>query len=142
MIPITLTANSSYTLDLSTYSAISDGTTTIATDSANVALGGFNSGNGQNNPFGKGEGGSGSGGEYVAFSGSGYGAGGGGGPGGSTNVKIPSGGGGGFNPNAYYGLATDTIPGVPVNDMAYTGEGANVVGEGKPAVLFLELTKQ
>jgi hypothetical protein len=139
MIPITLTANSSYTLDLGTNSAISDGTTSIAA-TANVALGGFNAGNGQNNPFGKGEGGSRSGGPYIAFSGSGYGAGGGGGPG--SNGTIPSGGGGGFNPNAYYGLATDTIPGVPVNDMAYTGEGAHVVGEGKPAVLFLELTKQ
>jgi len=142
MRPITLTANITYTVDISMNSSISDGYTVEDTSGLYVALGGTFNTNGQDNIFGKGKGGAKLDGEGVAFSGSGYGGGGGAG----TGAARPSGGGGGFDPNAYYSLATDAIQGVPISDQiskTYRGiyGGYQASGVGKPGVLFLEITK-
>jgi hypothetical protein len=136
MIPITLTANTSYTLNLGMTSSISNGNTTIDTGSMNVALGGNQDANGDNNAFGKGMGGARAGGSVVANSGSGYGAGGGGG----TRLSIwPSGGGGGFDPNAYYGITPPIT--IPESDKNAKTIDNLQIGVGKPPVLFLRLYK-
>ena len=81
--------------------------------------------------FGKGVGGEAGSNGGAGYSGSGYGAGGGGG------LYYYGGGGGGFDPNAYYGLAANTISGVPISDRAANG----AAGPSKSGVLFLELNK-
>jgi hypothetical protein len=139
MIPITLNKNISYNLQLSTNSSIlnTSTNTTINTDNNNVASGGNQGAKGDNNVFGKGVGGYQSAGPFIANSGSGYGAGGGGG---SWQYIWPSGGGGGFDPNLYYNI-TPSISGVPESDTASKTIDNIQIGLGKPAVLFLEVTK-
>jgi len=144
MVAVNMTANTTYTVTIDTTSSITDGTTTT-TDTTNVALGGISfpggSINGQDNAFGKGKGGERAMGSYAAYRGSGYGAGGGGGYD-MLNTAIGSGGGGGFDPNAYYGLAANTISGVPDSDN-YLNPFAPAprVMKGNDPIFFIELTK-
>ena len=146
MIPIDISANISYTLDISTNSSITNGARIRATNSTNSVFGGSNQGYGADNGFGKGIGGG--PGVGWAKSGSGYGA----GAGGGYASNFFGGGGGGFDPNVYYNLPRvsgvpadqpSPLQDVPVSDtpLPPTSGNANVVAPGKPGVLFLELTK-
>jgi hypothetical protein len=126
MIPIDIRANISYSYNIDANSGIADNNKIITTNSTNLASGSLTNTKGEDNFFGKGLGGASDG---VGYSGSGYGAGGAGG------AYYYGGGGGGFDPNAYYGLAANTITGVPVSK---TGAGS---GLGVSGVFFLELTK-
>jgi hypothetical protein len=146
MIPIDISANISYTLDISTNSSITNGTRIRATNSTNSVFGGSNQGYGADNGFGKGMGGG--PGIGWAKSGSGYGA----GAGGGYANNFFGGGGGGFDPNVYYNLPRvagvqgdqpSPLQDVPVNDtpLSPTPGNMTVVAPGKPGVLFLELTK-
>jgi hypothetical protein len=143
MVAVNMTANTTYTVTIDTTSSITDGTTTT-TATTNVALGGISfpgGNNGQDNAFGKGKGGERAMGSYAAYRGSGYGAGGGGGYD-MLGLATGSGGGGGFDPNAYYGLATYTISGVPDSDNYLSPYApAPRVMRGNDPIFFIELTK-
>jgi len=136
MCAVNLSALAPYTLNLPSvgrgingrHSTLT-GTSTITTNSTNIALGGAPGYTGATNTFGLGVGGA------SRYAGYGFGAGGGGGS--RTGSSSGGGGGGGFDPNAYYDISGFTVP-----SGQNGGESTNYYpqGLGGPSVLFLQVT--